>query len=110
MVWTWRPQTIVGKASMRRARPIAGVVVAGLVAVACGSATTTTGPTAKSGKVGGKLVVDNESGSTWTCQFNPFNPAVNITSFGFIYEQLEFVKILQKNADGSAKVTPWLAT
>jgi len=110
MVWTWRPQTIVGKASMRRARPIAGVVVAGLVAVACGSATTTTAPTANSGKVGGKLVVDNESGSTWTCQFNPFNPAVNITSFGFIYEPLEFVNILQTNADGSAKVTPWLAT
>ena len=24
----------------------------------------------------GKLVIDNESGSTWTCQFNPFNPSL----------------------------------
>jgi peptide/nickel transport system substrate-binding protein len=110
MVWTWRPRTILSTASMRRARLTAGVVAAGLVAVACGSATTTPAPTANSGKIGGKLVVDNESGSTWTCQFNPFNPAVNITSFGFIYEPLEFVNILQTNADGSAKVTPWLAT
>ena len=46
------------------------------------------------GKIGGKLVIDNESGSTWTCQFNPFNPAVlgpGIT-FGFVYEPLEFVE------------------
>jgi peptide/nickel transport system substrate-binding protein len=51
------------------------------------------------------LVIDNESGSTWTCQFNPFNPAVTLTSYGFIYEPLEFVNILQNGS-----VTPWLAT
>ena len=52
----------------------------------------------------GKLVVDNESGSTWTCQFNPFNPAVTLVSFGWIYEPLEYVDILK-----TGSVTPWLA-
>jgi peptide/nickel transport system substrate-binding protein len=55
---------------------------------------------------GGKLVIDNESGSTWTCHFNPFNPAVSLTSFGFQYEPLEFVDILKS---GPSAVTPWLA-
>jgi peptide/nickel transport system substrate-binding protein len=57
------------------------------------------------GKVAGKLVVDNESGSTWTCQFNPFNPAVTLVSFGWVYEPLEYVNILK-----SGSVTPWLAS
>jgi peptide/nickel transport system substrate-binding protein len=55
-----------------------------------GSSTSTTSKT-----VGGKLTIVNESGSTWTCQFNPFNPAVTLTSFGFVYEPLQFVNILQ---------------
>ena len=53
-------------------------------------------------------MIDNESGSTWTCQFNPFNPAVTLTSFGFVYEPLEYVDILAKST--SSQVTPWLAT
>jgi peptide/nickel transport system substrate-binding protein len=113
MVWTLRPHRTQGGRSMRRLKPITVMVAAGLVAAACGSSTTNNnggGSTANTGKIGGKLVVDNESGSTWTCQFNPFNPAVNITSLGFIYEPLEFVNILQTNPDGSPKVTPWLAT
>jgi peptide/nickel transport system substrate-binding protein len=60
------------------------------------------------GTVAGKLVIDNESGSTWTCQFNPFNAAVTLTTFGFIYEPLEYVNILASN--GSNQTTPWLAT
>ena len=59
------------------------------------------------GKVGGKLVIDNVSGSTWTCQFNPFNAALlgpGIT-FAPVYEPLEFVNILQS---GNAPV-PMLA-
>jgi peptide/nickel transport system substrate-binding protein len=55
--------------------------------------------------VGGKLVIDNESGSTWTCQFNPYNPGVTFVSFGFVYEPLEYVNVLKNGA-----VTPWLAT
>jgi peptide/nickel transport system substrate-binding protein len=68
-----------------------------------GSSATTTSATAT--KVAGKLVVDNESGSTWTCQFNPYNPAVTLVSFGWVYEPLEYVNILKDGA-----VTPWLAT
>ena len=70
--------------------------------------TSKTARTASSGNaIGGKLVIDNESGSTWTCHFNAFNPAVNLTSNGFVYEPLEFVDILKT---GPGAVTPWLAT
>ena len=96
---------------MRRLKPITVMVAAGVLAAACGSTSTpTNGGTGNTGKVGGKLLIDNESGSTWTCQFNPFNPSVNITSVGFVYEPLEFINILQTNPDGTPKVTPWLAT
>ena len=112
MVWTWRSNRNPAASWMRRFKPISLVVVAGVLAAACGSATTGGGGggTSNSGKVGGKLLIDNESGSTWTCQFNPFNPSVNITSVGFVYEPLEFINILQTNADGTPKVMPWLAT
>ena len=111
MLRTWRPNRNPGGRSMRRLKPITLMVVAGVLAAACGSASAPSGGnTGNTGKVGGKLLIDNESGSTWTCQFNPFNPSVNITSIGFVYEPLEFVNILQTNADGTPKVTPWLAT
>ena len=60
-----------------------------------GSSTTASAPSGAA--VGGKLVIDNESGSTWTCQFNPFNASLlgpGIT-FGYIYEPLEYVNILE---------------
>jgi peptide/nickel transport system substrate-binding protein len=63
---------------------------------------------AAASKASGKLVIDNESGATWTCQFNPFNPAVSLTSFGFVYEPLEYVDILATSP--SSQVTPWLAS
>ena len=69
------------------------------------SGTGTSSKVVSSGTASGKLVVDNESGSTWTCQFNPFNPAVTLVSFGWVYEPLEFVNILK-----TGSVTPWLAT
>lgn len=77
-----------------------------LLATACGGgsssktsngSTGTTPSQSAGGQVGGKLVIDNESGSTWTCQFNPFNASLlgpGIT-FGYIYEPLEYVNILQ---------------
>ncbi len=104
---------------MRRSRFLALVIAAGLVGAACsgggggatsGPARVTGAPVANTGAVGGKLVIDNESGQTWSCQFNPFNPSVNIVSIGFTYEPLEFVDALKTNADGSNVVTPWLAT
>lgn len=74
------------------------------------SSTPASTPTASAStaKVGGKLVIDNVSGSTWTCQFNPFNASVlgpGIT-FALMYEPLEFVNILQS----TKPPVPMLAT
>src|SRR4051794_39202205 len=112
--------------TMRRFKMLSALVVVAVVAAGCGGgssessstsasvsntpasspASTSAAEPANTGKVGGKLVIDNESGSTWTCQFNPFNPAVTLTSFGFVYESLQFVNILQS----TSKPLPWLAT
>ena len=74
------------------------------------SATTSaTAPTAaNAGKVGGKVVIDNVTGTTWTCQFSPFNSSVLTTgaTFGLIYEPLMYVNILQS----TQPPTPVLAT
>ena len=93
---------------MRRMR---GLVILATVAVfvaACGGSSkpsTGTATTTKATAATGKLVLDNESGATWTCHFNPYNPAVAGLAFGYVYEPLEFVDILKNGA-----VTPWLAT
>jgi peptide/nickel transport system substrate-binding protein len=56
-------------------------------------------------KQGGTLTISNEQGQTWTCQFNPLNPAVNSYSIGFVYEPLVFVNLLNNQAE-----TPMLAS
>jgi peptide/nickel transport system substrate-binding protein len=89
---------------------VALAAVCMLLAACGGSSSTSSSASSKTTavtatKVAGKLVVDNESGSTWTCQFNPFNPAVTLVSFGWVYEPLEYVNILK-----SGSTTPWLAT
>jgi peptide/nickel transport system substrate-binding protein len=56
-------------------------------------------------KQGGSITIANVQGQTWTCQFNPFNPAVNTVSLGFVYEPLVFVNLLQDQ-----KATPMLAS
>jgi peptide/nickel transport system substrate-binding protein len=79
-----------------------------ILATACGGSSKSSSTAANAGKVGGKLVIDNVSGSTWTCQFNPFNSALlgpGIT-FALVYEPLEFVNILQSGNPP----TPMLAT
>src|SRR5437763_14040243 len=84
--------------SMKRFKWLAALAMVGMFVAACGGSSSGTSSTsASTGKVGGKLVIDNVSGSTWTCQFNPFNSAVlgpGIT-FAPVYEPLEFVNILQ---------------
>ena len=55
-------------------------------------------------KQGGTVTISNEQGQTWTCQFNPFNPAVYLESVGFVYEPLVFVNLLNNQAE-----TPMLA-
>jgi peptide/nickel transport system substrate-binding protein len=70
-----------------------------------GSSSTSAGTTPTGHKQGGTVTIANVGGQTWTCQFNPFNPAVNTVSLGFVYEPLVFVNLLQ-----DAKETPMLAS
>jgi peptide/nickel transport system substrate-binding protein len=99
---------------MKRFKWVSLLAAVSIAVAACGGSSSSHSPTATSttpastGKIGGKLVIDNVSGSTWTCQFNPFNSAVlgpGIT-FALIYEPLEFVNILQSNSPP----VPMLAT
>ena len=66
-----------------------------------GSAASDNGPHKK----GGTVTISNEQGQTWTCGFNPFNPAAYLESNGFVYEPLVFVDELNNEAE-----TPMLAT
>jgi peptide/nickel transport system substrate-binding protein len=98
---------------MKRWGLLASVIALAVAAAGCGSSSSSSSPTTgsssatvNSGKVGGKLVIGSYLGTTWSCQFNPFNPAVNVLSVGFVYEPLEYINILQP---GSA-VKPWLAS
>jgi peptide/nickel transport system substrate-binding protein len=92
---------------MKRFMRVGLPTLVGLVATVLVSASAASSAAAAT-KASGKLVIDNESGSTWTCQFNPFNPAVTLTTFGFVYEPLEYVDILAKSS--SSQTTPWLAS
>jgi peptide/nickel transport system substrate-binding protein len=80
------------------------VLAAGLLAAACGSSSPTS-PAKSSSGPSGVLTIDNESGGTWPCNFNPFSLTGISYSLGPIYEPLAFVNTLQ-----SGKTTPWLAT
>src|SRR5713101_7100518 len=87
----------------RHLMTVAVLATAGLLAAACGGSSSSSG-TSSSGP-SGVLTIDNESGGTWTCDFNPFNLSYISDSLGNVYEPLVFVNTLQ-----NAKVTPWLAT
>jgi peptide/nickel transport system substrate-binding protein len=89
---------------MRRLKSLGALIgAAGLVtaAAACGSST----PSGSASGSGLTLNISNEFGSTWNCQFNPFNPNVAILPFGPVYEPLVFMDNLE-----SGKASPWLAT
>jgi peptide/nickel transport system substrate-binding protein len=85
-----------------------------LLLTACGGSSKTSSPTnaasptsANAGKTGGKVSIVNVTGTTWACQFNPFNST--LFSQGVptpVYEPLEMVNILQS----TKPPTPWLAT
>jgi peptide/nickel transport system substrate-binding protein len=87
---------------MRRLTKIGVLIAAGMLAAACGSSGTTS---KSSAGPSGTLTLDNESGGTWACDFNPFNLSYVSFSVGNVYEPLVFVNTLQ-----NAKTTPWLAT
>jgi peptide/nickel transport system substrate-binding protein len=114
---------------MRQGTRLASLGVAAvLVMAACSSTTSTPSPAAAGGtpaaaasagapttpatakKMIPKLVIDNESGAAWNCQFNPVNSSDIWYVNGYLYEPLYYVNALQSNPDGSPKSTPWLAT
>ena len=103
---------------MKRVTCLMSLVAVALVATACGGASKSSGSgastssatssgAANAGKIGGKVSIVNVTGSTWTCQFNPFNPSLStICVTSPMYEPLEYVNILQS----TKPPTPWLAT
>jgi peptide/nickel transport system substrate-binding protein len=88
---------------MRRLKVIGVLVAAGVLAAACGTSSSSSSGT--SAGPSGVLTIDNESGGTWTCDFNPFNLTYVSYSLGPVYEPLVFVNTLQ-----SGQTSPWLAT
>ena len=92
---------------MKRLMSIGVILVASLLAAACGTSSSSSSGSGGGSSSGpsGVLTIDNESGSLWTCNFNPYNLSDIGYSFGPVYEPLVFVNTLQ-----SAKATPWLAT
>ena len=95
---------------MRRTKVLAALAGLCLLAAACTSThKTTVKPTSSTDlnaphKQGGTVTISNEQGQTWTCHFNPFNPAQNLESVGFVYEPLIYVDLLNNQAE-----TPMLA-
>ena len=87
----------------RHLMTVAVLATAGLFAAACGGSSSSSGTS--NAAPTGVLTIDNESGGTWTCDFNPFNLSYIGYSLGNVYEPLMFVNTLQ-----NAKVSPWLAT
>lgn len=92
---------------MKRWPLLASVLVLAIGVAACGSSSSSNGTTThNAGQVGGKLVIGSYLGTTWSCQFNPFNPGDNVLSVGFVYETLQEINILQPGSPPK----PWLAT
>src|SRR6266851_5006485 len=87
----------------RHLMTVAVLATAGLLAAACGGSSSSSG-TSSSGP-NGVLTIDNESGGTWACDFNPFNLSYISYSLGNVYEPLVFINTLN-----SGQATPWLAT
>jgi peptide/nickel transport system substrate-binding protein len=82
---------------MRRLTKLGVVLALSLLAAAC-SSSPGGGGGGGGNHASGTLTIDNESGATWTCGFNPFisggSSGVNF-SLGLVYEPLVFVNVLQ---------------
>jgi peptide/nickel transport system substrate-binding protein len=87
---------------MRLMKALAGTAAATLLLTACTAGGS--GGTSGGGGSTQTLTIANVAGQTWTCAFNPYNPSVNLLSFGFTYEPLVYVNALKNNAE-----TPMLA-
>src|SRR5262245_61345419 len=91
---------------------VMAVAVAAVLLAACGSSgssNSSNGGSATPGGAGtaasGTVTIANVQGQTWTCGFNPFNPAVNTLSVGPVYEPLVYVNALKNQ-----EATPMLAS
>lgn len=68
---------------------------------------SSTSPRPSHVKIGGTVTIDNVSGSTWTCGFNPYTQASGsgqAFSAGMFYEPLWFINAINN------RQMPWLAT
>jgi peptide/nickel transport system substrate-binding protein len=79
---------------------VASLALITVLVAACGTQSSNSGTPSK----GGVLTIDNESGTLWSCGFNPFNGNVAWLIFGPVYEPLVYVNLL------SGKTTPMLAS
>jgi peptide/nickel transport system substrate-binding protein len=72
---------------------ISSLAAVAMLAASCGGSSGT-GAVTKT--AGGTLTIDNESGSLWLCNFNPFNASINGAglSFGSVYEPLVYDNLL----------------
>jgi peptide/nickel transport system substrate-binding protein len=96
--------------SMKWARKLAvlGAVAAlGVTAAACGQGSGNAGGGGGAGGGGStnSITISDEYGSSWTCEFNPYNSSDTGFSFGPVYEELVYQDSLKSGAP-----TPWLAT
>src|SRR4051812_44151484 len=93
---------------MRKARlaltMVAVAALAGGALTACNTSSKSNSSQSGSSSRAGTLTIANVNGQTWTCGFNPFNPAVQFLTLGFVYEPLVYVNALQ-----NSKETPLLA-
>lgn len=87
---------------MRHKNVMALAVAVSLLTAACSSGSSDGGSTGHAIDV---VTIANVGGQTWSCQFNPFNPANNAQSLGTVYEPLVFVNTLKDAAE-----TPMLAS
>jgi peptide/nickel transport system substrate-binding protein len=86
-------------------RILAVLLLVGLAVTAWATSGSGASTTAAGASAGTSVTISNESGTTWTCGFNPYNPSVNTLSFGTVYEELVFVDALKSGA-----TTNWLAS
>jgi peptide/nickel transport system substrate-binding protein len=84
-------------------RAVLVLLLAALTAVLAASAVG--GASANTAAGSTSVTISNEQGTTWTCNFNPFNASVQPLGFGPVYEDLVYQNLLQ-----SGKPTPWLAS
>ena len=84
-------------------RAVFVLLLAALTAVLAASAVGGASASPAAGST--SVTISNEQGTTWTCDFNPFNASVQSLSFGAVYEDLVYQNLLQ-----SGKPTPWLAS